>query len=92
MARHRAEDPAEQARRAEVANRLRQVRRALAIRRAAVAAITDAERRIAQATARLVELGLPVAEVARRVGVPAAALRKTLRAHLLSRAASSEEA
>jgi predicted mannosyl-3-phosphoglycerate phosphatase (HAD superfamily) len=92
LARHLAENPAEQARRAEVANRLRQVRRALAVRRAAAEAIADAERRIALATARLVELGLPVAEVARRVGVPAAALRKTLRAHLLSRAAASEEA
>jgi hypothetical protein len=92
VARHRAADPAERARRDEIAQRLRQVGRALTARRMAVKAVADAERGVAEATGRLVELGVPVARVAAQVDVPAAALRKTLRAHLMSRADSGEVA
>jgi hypothetical protein len=80
---HQAHDPAEQARREEIRRGLRQLRRALGARRAAVQALTDAERRVGAATARLVELHMPVSEVAQRVGLPAAALRKTVRAYLM---------
>ena len=41
--------------------------------------MTDADRRTAEATARLVELGEPVSRIAARVGLSAQALRKTLR-------------
>jgi hypothetical protein len=84
VARHRAEDPAEQVRRDEIANALQHLRRALRARRAAIKAATDAERRVGEATEQLVELGVPVAQVAARVGVPATSLRKALRAYVLS--------
>jgi transposase-like protein len=67
-----------------VTAQVRRLRRALEERRAALALVADADRRTAEATARLVELGEPVSRVAARVGLPAAALRKTLRAHQLS--------
>ena len=81
---HQAHDPAAQARREEIGRGLRQLRRALAGRRAVVQAVTDAERRVGASTARLVELDMPVSQIAQRVGVSAAALRKTVRAYLMS--------
>ena len=81
---HQANDPAAHARREEIHRGLRQLRRALGARRAAVQALTDAERRVGAVTARLVELNMPVSQVAQRVGVSAAALRKTVRTYLMS--------
>lgn len=92
LARLRAADPALQARRAGVAAQHRRLRRALETREAAVELVSDADRRTAEAIARLVELGEPVARVAARVGLPAAALRKTLRTHLPSAAADNQTA
>lgn len=88
VARQRAADPARQVRQAEVANQVRRLRRALEARRAALELVAGADRRAAEATARLVELGEPVSRIAGRVGVPAASLRKTLRAHLMKASAT----
>ena len=89
LAHQRAVDPAWRARQAEAATQLRRPRRALQARKTAVELVADADRRTADATARLVELGEPVARVAARVGLPAAALRKMLRTHV--RAAALDE-
>ena len=88
-ARNTAADPA---RRAERAAQLRRLQRALEARKKAVALVADADRRTAEATGRLVELGEPVARIEARVGLPAAALRKTLRTHLRIAAADAATA
>lgn len=81
---HQADDPAAQARREEIRSGLRQLRRALAARSAAVEAGTVAERRVGAAIARLVEHDVLVSQVAQRVGVSVARLGKTVRAYFMS--------
>lgn len=81
-ARVRAADLVQRARDDEIAAALRSLRRALRERARAQEAVRAQDRHVGTAMVGLLELGVPVARVAARVGLSATALRKTLRIHV----------